>query len=156
MSNPNTHVKAYLSQANLFLADLGVHCKLFLTTLTGSTFEWYYSVPRNFINLFNTFCARFLACFANCKPMVTMSTSLHNVVQGNVKTLWQYVAQFAKAFVYISNLNPNVVMHTFLVGLFPRKFFYTLCANPLPLWKSPTIVQHSISTLRKMKMQEGK
>jgi len=36
-SDPNAHIKAYMTQANLLSGDLRVHCRLFLTTLKGMT-----------------------------------------------------------------------------------------------------------------------
>lgn len=42
-SDPDVHVKSYMTQANLFLADGWVHCRLFPTTLKGLALDWYYS-----------------------------------------------------------------------------------------------------------------
>jgi len=58
---PRSHIKSYLTQVNLFSKDLGVHCRLFITTLARPFLEWYYFLPSTFIDSFNTFCTRFLA-----------------------------------------------------------------------------------------------
>ena len=86
-SDPEAHVKAHMTQTQLLSMDMDVHCRLFPTTLAGMALEWYYYLPRNSVDSFETFCGRFLARFADCKPMAATSTSLHNVVQGETKRL---------------------------------------------------------------------
>jgi len=70
-SNPDTHVKAYMTQTNLFSGDLGVHCWLFPTTLKGITLEWYFSLPQNSVR---TVCSMFIARFIDNKLMANFST----------------------------------------------------------------------------------
>ena len=67
-SNMKTHVKAYLTWANLFSRDLRIQCQLFTTTLKGATLMWYYSLPPYLIDSFKTFCARFTSWFATINP----------------------------------------------------------------------------------------
>jgi len=82
-SNPDAHVnKAYMTQANIFSGDLRVHCRLFPTTLKGTTLEWYYSLPQNLVDSFRTLCSKFIARFVDSKLMATVSASLHHVAQG--------------------------------------------------------------------------
>jgi len=85
--DPEAHIKAYMTQANLFSRNMVVHCILFPTTLMEVTLEWYYSLPKNSIDSFNTLYAWFLARFPDCKPIVVKSASLHNVVQGEEEGL---------------------------------------------------------------------
>jgi len=96
---------------------MDVHCRLFPTTLVGVTLEWYYSLPRNLVDSFDTFCGRFLARFADCKPVAATSASIHNIVQGETKSLRKFMARFAWATLNIPNLHPAVSMHALLVGL---------------------------------------
>jgi len=116
---PRAHVKAYMKQANLFSKNMVVHCKLFPTTLSVVTLEWYYSLPRNSIESFNALCGRFLAKFADYKPIIVTSTSLHNVIQVEGEDLRQYMTKFVRATLNIPDLHPAVSMHILLVGLCP-------------------------------------
>jgi len=43
--DPDAHVKAYMTQVNLFSGDLRGHCRLFPTTPKGTTLKWYYLLP---------------------------------------------------------------------------------------------------------------
>jgi len=84
--DPNAHVKAYFTQASLLTRDLRIQCRLFPTTLKGEALEWYYSLPANSINSFDTFCARFAARFTDNKLAVIDSTSVQHIVQGQYMT----------------------------------------------------------------------
>lgn len=82
--DPEAHIEAYLTQANLFREDLGLNCWLFSTTLKELVLEWYYFSLQNFIDLFDTSCAMFSTWFVDCKLMVACSTSLHHVTQEDI------------------------------------------------------------------------
>jgi len=75
-SNPEVHIKSYMTQANLFSDDLRVHCRLFLTRLKNPTLEWYYSLSANSVDSFEMLCARFTARFADNKPTTASTASL--------------------------------------------------------------------------------
>jgi len=127
LQNPEAHIKAYMTQENLLSGRMVVHCRLFPTTLMGVALEWYYSLPRNSIDSFNTLCAWFFATFADCKPIVATSTSLHNVLQGEEEEgLRQYMTWFAKETLNILELHLVVAMHVLLIGLRSGKFLDTL------------------------------
>jgi len=96
-SDLKVHVKSYMIQANLFSGDGRVHCRLFPTTLKGPVLEWYYSLPANSVNSFEMLYARFTTWFANSKPASASSASLQHVIQGDDKSLRQYMARFTKA-----------------------------------------------------------
>jgi len=129
-SNPGVHVKSYMTQANLFSTDGRVHCRLFPTTLKGLALDWYYSLPANSIDSFEMLCARFTTRFADNKPATASLASLYHVVQGDNKSLRQYMARFTKAMLLIPDLHPAVTRHSLLVGLKPSAFLDSLYADP--------------------------
>ncbi|XP_068476509.1 uncharacterized protein [Phaseolus vulgaris] len=120
-SDLKAHVKACMIQTQLFSKDMDVHYMLIPTTLEGVSLEWYYSLPRNLVDIFDTFYGRFLARFADCKPMAATSTSLHNVVQEEAEGLRQFMVRFARATLNIPDLHPTMSVHALLVGLRPGK-----------------------------------
>jgi len=130
--DPSTHVKSYMTQANLFSVDGRVHCRLFPTILRGPALDLYYSLPSNSINSFEMLCARFTARFADSKPASTSSASLQNVVQGDNESLRHYMTRFTRATLSILDLHPAVARHSLLVGLKPGPFLESLYADPPP------------------------
>ena len=94
------------------------------------TLEWYYSLAKNSVDSFDTFCGRFLVKFTDCKPVASTSTSLHNVVQGEAESLREFMAQFSWTTLNIPNLHPVVSMHALLMGLRPGKFLDILYVKP--------------------------
>ena len=129
---PSTHVKSYITQANIFSLDGRVHCRLFPTTLWGPALDWYYSLPANSVNSFEMLCVRFTARFADSKPASTSSASLQNVVKGDNESLWHYMARFTRATLSIPDLHPAVAWHSLLVGLKPGPFLESLYVDPPP------------------------
>jgi len=115
---------------HLFFGDLRVHCRLFPTTLKGTTFEWYYSLPRNSVDSFLTLYLKFMAQFIDNKLMTTSSASLHHVTQRKNESLKQYMTCFAKACLNIPNLHPTVAMRTSIVGLKSDLFLNALFVEP--------------------------
>jgi len=107
-SDPDTHVKSHMTQANLFSVDGRVHCRLFPATLRGPALDWYYSLPANSVNSFEMFCAKFTARFADSKLASTLSASLQNVVQGDNESLRHYMTRFTRATLSIPDLHPAV------------------------------------------------
>ena len=128
-SDSDAQVKAYMTQANLFSRDLRVHWRLIPTILKGTTLKWYYSLPRNSVNLFRTLSSNFIARFIDNKPITTSSASLHHVTEGKNESLRQYMARFAKACLNIPNLHPDVATRALTVGLKPDLFLNTLFAE---------------------------
>jgi len=92
--------------------------------------EWYYSLPPNSVDSFETLCTQFIARIIDSKPMVTSSVPLQHVMQGDFKSLWQYMTRFSKAMLQITNLHLTVAMHSLQVRLKPSPFLNTLYANP--------------------------
>jgi len=128
-SDLTTHNKAYLTQVNLFSIDFCLHCQLFPNTLKGIALKWYYLLPPLSIESFKTFYNMFKTRFVHCKPIVTDSTSLQNVIQGDTEPLRQYMTRFAKASMNISDLHHVVTMHSMNLGLQPGSFFDSLYTN---------------------------
>lgn len=122
------------SRPTFFSKDLGVHCRLFPIIVKRLTLEWYYSLPCNFTWLIKKFCARFLTQFADFKSMVTTSTSLQHITQGDVESLWQYITQFTKTSINIPNLHPMIGMHILLVGLRLEVSLDSLYVIHPPIW----------------------
>jgi len=129
-SDPDVHVKSYMTQANLFSTDGRVHYRLFPTTLKGPALDWYYSLLTNSVSSFEMLCARFTARFADSKPAIASSASLHHIVQGDNESLRQYMARFTKATLLIPDLHPAVTRYALLVGLRPSEFLDSLYADP--------------------------
>lgn len=57
--DPKVHFKAYITQAQLFSKNMVVHYRLLPTTLAGVALKWYYFLPWNFVDSFDTLCGWF-------------------------------------------------------------------------------------------------
>jgi len=61
ITDPNKHLKAFLTQVNLYTNDNVILCRVFLTSLNGAAFTWYGGLPGRSIYSFDTLVERFIA-----------------------------------------------------------------------------------------------
>jgi len=110
--------------------DMDVNCRLFPTTLVGVALEWYYSLPKISVDSFGTFCGRFLARFTYCKLVASTLASLHNVVQGEIEGLRQFMTWFARATLNIPDLHPTSPCMPYWWGYVQRNSWTPYMRNP--------------------------
>ncbi|KAG5001404.1 hypothetical protein JHK87_022476 [Glycine soja] len=60
-TDPNEHLDAFLTQANLHTKDDVILCRVFPTSLKGATLTWYNGLPPRSENNFDTLVERFSA-----------------------------------------------------------------------------------------------
>ena len=53
-TDPDEHLDAFLTQANLYTNDNTILCCVFTTSLKGATLTWYGGLPPRSIDSFNT------------------------------------------------------------------------------------------------------
>ena len=58
-TDPNEHLDAFLTQANLHTKDDVILCRVFPTSLKGATLTWYNGLPARSIDNFDTLFERF-------------------------------------------------------------------------------------------------
>lgn len=70
------HLKAYLIQVSIHTQDEWFFCKLFSTTLDGTTLNWYYLLSTYSVHSFEALSTVFRAWFKDCKAVPTLSATL--------------------------------------------------------------------------------
>nr|KYP44995.1 hypothetical protein KK1_033456 [Cajanus cajan] len=126
------HIDLYLTQVNLYTNENVILCRVFPTSLKGSTLAWYTQLPTRSVDSFNTLVRRFTAQYATSRPHHITSAALAGLRQGDDEPLRTFMERFAGISVKIRNLNPEAALHSMLMTLKPGPFVDSLCRRPPP------------------------
>ena len=88
-------------------------CKGFGSSLIGPALQWYTNLPDNSICSFAQLTDTFVEQFASSRKPERDSQHLNIIRQGSRESLREYIAQFNKEKVSISNLNIETVINAF-------------------------------------------
>jgi len=130
-TDPEEHVDIFTTQARLYTSDDAILCHVFPTSLKGPALNRFTRLPPNSIDCFNTLATRFGIQFATSKPHHLTSLALVNIRQEKGESLQEFMEQFGKISLNISNLNPEVAMHHLITTLKPDPFVDNLCKKPV-------------------------
>ena len=78
-TDPDEHLDAFLTQANLYTNDDVILCRVLPTSLKGATLTWYGELPPRSIDSFNTLVKRFSVQYATNRSHRMTLTSLTNL-----------------------------------------------------------------------------
>jgi len=59
VEDPEAHITAFHTQMMLSVSSDAMHCKLFMSTLSGTTLDWFVNLPDGHITSFDQFSTLF-------------------------------------------------------------------------------------------------
>lgn len=74
--NPDEHIKAYVTQVNMFTNDDSILYRLFLSSLKGPALTSWHQLPLESIDTFDTLIKHFGAQYATCRQHHITSVAL--------------------------------------------------------------------------------
>jgi len=98
-TNPNEHLDAFLTQANLYTIDDAILCRVFPTFLKGATLTWYGGLPPRSIDSFNTLFERFNALYATSRSHYMTLAALASLRQADDESLRKLMDKFERTAV---------------------------------------------------------
>ncbi|XP_068494439.1 uncharacterized protein [Phaseolus vulgaris] len=99
VEDPKAHLTAFHTQMMLSGGSDAVYCKMFMSTLSGTTLKWFVSLPTGHITTFQQFSKMFVEQYIVNKAPLLVSYYLFDVRQDQGESLKDYLNIFGARFV---------------------------------------------------------
>ncbi|RRT83131.1 hypothetical protein B296_00004363 [Ensete ventricosum] len=128
--NPTEYITAFPTQMTLYNTSDTLMCRAFSTTLRGPARTWYSRLKPVSISSYDLLAKEFELNFLPSACPKPTTASLLGLVQGSDEPLSQFVGRFTSQVQGIPDLHQSLVIHAFLTGLRPSRFFWSLIEQP--------------------------
>jgi len=116
-TDPDEHLKVYITHVALYTSHDVVFCKAIPTTLKGPTLEWFTTLPPYSIDSFDTLSHMFTTHFAGSRPHQNTTISLLDVRQEQKETLRAFIDRLSKAALRTLHLNQEMILQCMALTL---------------------------------------
>jgi len=122
MEDPEAHLTAFHTQMMLIGGSDAVRCKLFMSTLVGTTMEWFISLPDGHLTSFAQLSKLFREQYIENRAPPPNSYDLFDVRQYQGQTLKDFVNRFGAQVVRVNTTDESMIVHAFRKGICPGPF----------------------------------
>jgi len=129
MEDPEAHLTAFHTQMMLVGGSDAVRCKLFVSTLTGMTMDWFISLPNGHVTSFAQLSQLFREQYMANRAPPPVSYDLFDVKQYQGETLKAYINRFGVQVVKVGNTEEPMIVYAFRKGIFPGPFCESIIRN---------------------------
>jgi len=129
-TDPDEHLKVYITHVALYTSQDEVFCKAFPTTLKGPALEWFTTLPPYSIDNFDTLSHMFSTHFAGSRPHQTTTMSLLGIRQEPNEPLRTFIDRFSKAALRTPHLNQEMILQCMTLTLQPGPFANNVYLHP--------------------------
>ncbi|XP_068498162.1 uncharacterized protein [Phaseolus vulgaris] len=129
MEDPEAHLTAFHTQMMLVGGSDAVRCKLFVSTLTGMTMDWFISLPNGHVTSFAQLSQLFREQYMANRAPPPVSYDLFDVKQYQGETLKAYINCFGVQVVKVGNTEEPMIVYAFRKGIFPGPFYESIIRN---------------------------
>ncbi|XP_068504456.1 uncharacterized protein [Phaseolus vulgaris] len=119
VEDPEAHLTAFHMQMMLSGGSDAVYCKVFMSTLSGTTLEWFVSLPTGHITTFQQFSKMFVEQYIVNKAPSLVSYDLFNVRQYQGESLKDFLNRFGAQIVRLPGKDEDMFVHAFKKGVLP-------------------------------------
>ena len=109
-TDPDEHLKVYITHVSLYTSQDAVFYKAFPTTLKGPTLEWFTTLPPYSIDSFDVLSHMFSTHFVGSRPHQTTTISLLGIRQEQGEPLRAFIDHFSKAALRTPHLNQEMIL----------------------------------------------
>jgi len=129
-TDPDEHLKVYITHVALYTSQDTVFCKAFPTTLKGPALEWFTTLPPYSIDSFDALSHMFSTHFAGSRPHQTATISLLGIKQEQGEPLQAFIDRFSKATLRTPDLNQEMILQCMALTLQPGPFANNVYLHP--------------------------
>ncbi|XP_059650461.1 uncharacterized protein LOC132296268 [Cornus florida] len=123
--DPSYHLDHYSQKMALDNHNDTFMCKVFPTSLTGATLEWFKNRPHKSIPNYKTLCDMFLAQYCGNKKQKKTIASLFTIRQKRGELLQDFLSRFNMEASKIAECHPKTAIETFKIGMIQGTKFHT-------------------------------
>jgi len=120
--DPKAHLTAFHTQMMLVGGSDAVRCKLFMSTLTGTTMDWFISLPDGHVTSFPQLTKLFRAQYIANQAPPSISYDLFDVRQYQGETSKEFLHRFGAQVVRLNLKDERMMVHAFRKGIVPGPF----------------------------------
>jgi len=126
MEDPEAHLTAFHTQMMLVGGSDAERCKLFMSTLTGMTMDWFISLPEGHVTSFAQLLRLFREQYLANKAPTPVLYDLFDVKQYQGETLKEYISRFGAQVVKVGTTDEPMIVYAFRKGVCPGSFSKSL------------------------------
>ena len=130
IKDPVDHIGAFKTILSFQQTLDEVICKTFPVTLRGATWVWFSKLPTTSIAIVDQLSDSFVRHFIGGQRHKRPTSYLLTVKQQEGESLREYVMRFNKAVLEINEVDEQVIMTTFQVGLINPNLVFSLRKTP--------------------------
>jgi len=137
VEDPENHLKALRAQMILFGGCEVIWCKMFMSTFTGTTLQWFSRILDGHITSFPEFSRMFKEQFSTNKVNSLQLCDLFNVRQSEGESLKAYLNRFCAVSVRLQTQDEEMVVVAFEQGMLasPSKNLMTFYGKCIALFE---------------------
>ena len=122
VEDPEAHLTAFHTQMMLTGGSNVVYCKLFMSTLAGTTLEWFISLPDGHVTTFNQFATLFREQYLINRAPPPISYDVFDIKQYQGESLKEFLNRFGVQVVRLNPKDEAMTMHAFTKGMLQGPF----------------------------------
>ena len=130
VEDPETHLTTFNAQMIISGGSDAIRCKMFMSTFTGTTIQWFSGLPNGHIISFAQFAKPFKEQFYTNRVKPPVLYDLFNVRQREGESLKDYLNRFWAFTVKLRTHDENVMVSAFEQAVASRPFCDSLIKNP--------------------------
>jgi len=129
MEDLEAHLTAFHTQMMLVGGSDVVRCKLFMSTLVGTTMDWFISLPDGHVTSFPQLTKLFREQYIANRDPPSISYDLFYVRQYQGESLEEFLNCFGAQVVRLNIKDETMMVHAFRKGIVPGPFSESLIRN---------------------------
>jgi len=119
---PEAHITIFHSQMMISGGTDAMHYKLFMSTFSGTTLDWFISLPNGHITSFDQFSTLFREEYIVNHAPPPISYDLFDVKQYQGEPLKEFLNRFRALMVKLHTKDEDMTVHAFRRGVLPGPF----------------------------------
>jgi len=129
VEDPETHLTAFHMQMMLVGGSDAVRCKLFMSTLVGTTMDWFISLPNGHVTSFAQLSKLFREQYIANRAPPPISYDLFDVRQYQGESMKEFLNRFGAQVVRLNTKDETMMVHAFRKGIVSGPFSESFIRN---------------------------